>query len=48
MATQVKLKAVDADAHVLESEQTWEFLAPEDKKYRPRLFASSDDTTQRY
>ncbi len=48
MATAVGLKAIDADAHVIECEETWEFLAPEDKKYQPALFASPDDTTKRY
>jgi uncharacterized protein len=26
---------VDADAHVVESERTWDFMDPADKKYRP-------------
>jgi hypothetical protein len=27
--------SMDADAHVEKSEHTWDFLAPEDEKYRP-------------
>src|SRR5262250_2699098 len=26
---------IDADAHVLESERTWDYLEPADRKYRP-------------
>jgi hypothetical protein len=26
---------IDADAHVLESERTWDYLEPSDRKYRP-------------
>ncbi len=28
---------IDADAHVLETEHTWDYLDPEDRKYRPQL-----------
>src|SRR5579871_1974847 len=30
---------IDADAHVLETEHTWDFLDPADRKYRPQLVA---------
>jgi predicted TIM-barrel fold metal-dependent hydrolase len=30
---------IDADAHVLETEHTWDFLDPDDHKYRPQLVA---------
>ena len=33
MTTQAKLRAVDADAHVLESERTWEYMDADDQKY---------------
>jgi len=32
---------IDADAHVVETEQTWDYLDPSDKKFRPQLFQSS-------
>ena len=48
MATKVALKAIDADAHVIESERTWEYMTDEESKYRPQLFSSPDDTTRRY
>jgi predicted TIM-barrel fold metal-dependent hydrolase len=28
---------IDADAHVLENERTWEYMDPADRKYRPQL-----------
>jgi uncharacterized protein len=30
-----KTMVIDADAHVLESEHTWDYLEPSDRKYRP-------------
>src|ERR671933_775465 len=33
------MPTIDCDAHVVESEQTWEFMEPADRKYRPRLVA---------
>jgi uncharacterized protein len=32
---QTKTMVIDADAHVLESERTWDYLEPADRKYRP-------------
>src|SRR5882724_12471748 len=32
---QTKTMVSDADAHVLESERTWDYLEPADRKYRP-------------
>ena len=29
------MPTIDADAHVLETEQTWEYMDGADKKYRP-------------
>ena len=31
---------VDADAHVVETEHTWDFLDASEKKFRPQLFSS--------
>jgi len=39
---------VDSDAHVVETEQTWEYLDASEKQYRPRLFGSPDDPTTQY
>jgi predicted TIM-barrel fold metal-dependent hydrolase len=43
MTTAIKFGAIDADAHVVETEQTWEYMDPGDRKYRPKLFGSDDD-----
>lgn len=37
MATGIKTQVIDADAHVIETELTWDFLDPGDQKYRPVL-----------
>lgn len=37
MTTAVKNRVIDADAHVIETEHTWDFLDPEEQKYRPLL-----------
>ncbi len=39
---------IDADAHVVETEQTWEYLGQSERKFRPQLFQSSDDSTTQY
>ena len=35
---------VDADAHVVESPRTWDYLTPSEQKYRPALFDPNDGT----
>ena len=35
MDAQVKTRVIDADAHVIETERTWDYLAPDEAKYRP-------------
>jgi uncharacterized protein len=39
---------VDADAHVVETEHTWDFLDEAEKKFRPQLFSSSDNPNMQY
>ena len=39
---------VDADAHVVETEQTWSYLDGSDKKFRPQLFSSADNSAMQY
>ena len=39
---------VDADAHVVESEHTWDFLDASEKKFRPQLFSSNDNANMQY
>ncbi|MGZ8445666.1 MAG: amidohydrolase family protein, partial [Candidatus Binatia bacterium] len=39
---------VDADAHVVETEQTWSYMDGSDKKFRPQLFSSADNPNMQY
>src|SRR5215217_4046893 len=39
---------IDADAHVVESEHTWDFMDASDQKYRPVIISSSEDPGVRY
>ncbi len=34
---------IDADAHVVESPLTWDYLTPSETKFRPKLFKPDDD-----
>ncbi|MBM3945480.1 MAG: hypothetical protein FJ317_08360 [SAR202 cluster bacterium] len=40
------MATIDADAHVVESEHTWDFMDPSERQYRPMLVSSGerDDT----
>jgi hypothetical protein len=42
------LPIIDADAHVIETERTWDYLDESDKKYRPKLFSTPDDAARQY
>ncbi len=33
------LPIIDADAHVIETDRTWDYLDSSDRKFRPRLFS---------
>lgn len=37
------MPTIDADAHVLETERTWDYLAPSERQFRPQLVYASDD-----
>ncbi len=39
---------IDADAHVIETERTWDYLDPSERKFRPKLFSTSEDATRQY
>jgi predicted TIM-barrel fold metal-dependent hydrolase len=39
---------IDADAHVIETEHTWDYLDTSDRKYRPMLFSTPEDATRQY
>jgi predicted TIM-barrel fold metal-dependent hydrolase len=36
---------IDADAHVLETEKTWEYMEGAERQYRPQVIGSTDGTT---
>lgn len=42
------LTIIDADAHVIETERTWEYLDAAERKYRPKLFSTNEDATRQY
>jgi len=41
-------EVVDADAHVIETDVTWQYLEPNEKKYRPQLVTSSSGSDKQY
>lgn len=45
MATTNKLLTIDADAHVLETDHTWDYLEASEEKYRPRTLVNKDNPT---
>jgi len=48
MATAGKVQVIDADAHVVETERTWDYLEPSEQKFRPLLFSNPADPSRRY
>ena len=44
--TAVRSPLIDADAHVVETEHTWDFLEPEMEKYRPKLFSTPGESNE--
>jgi len=48
MINQQILPVIDADAHVIETERTWDYLEPSERKFRPVLFYSPEDPTRQY
>ncbi len=39
---------IDADAHVVETEHTWDYLDAAEKQFRPQLFQSADNPSMQY
>lgn len=39
---------IDADAHVIETDRTWDYLDKDEKKFRPRVVAATDDPNVRF
>lgn len=42
------MKVIDADTHVIECEDTWDFLEGADKRYRPKAVETTGDATSLY
>src|SRR5574341_622325 len=43
METAAKSLVIDADAHVVESARTWEYMDPSEKQYRPIPLEARED-----
>ena len=39
---------IDSDAHVVETEHTWDYMVGSDAKYRPKLFSSPTEPQRQY
>lgn len=39
---------IDANAHVVDIEQTWSYMEGSDKKFRPQLFSSAENSATQY
>jgi uncharacterized protein len=48
MVAPARTAVIDADAHVVETAQTWEYMDPEDRKYRPVHLEAPDDGGRQY
>ena len=46
METRNKLKTIDADAHVLETDHTWDYMDPSEEQFRPSTLVNKDDPTR--
>lgn len=46
--TESKTLVIDADAHVIETERTWDYLEPSELKFRPQIVQSTTDPNTRY
>jgi uncharacterized protein len=42
------LSIIDADAHVIETERTWDYLAPSEQKFCPKLYSAAADPNRQY
>ena len=42
------MPTIDADAHVVETEHTWDFIPPEGQKYRPLIVKPNGESGQEY
>jgi len=45
MSTLARTAVIDSDAHVIETERTWEYLREEDETHRPLVLTRKDEAT---
>jgi predicted TIM-barrel fold metal-dependent hydrolase len=43
-----RTEVIDADAHVVENERVWDYLEGDEKKYRPTLVSSSENSERQH
>ena len=43
-----KTLVIDADAHVIENDHTWDFLEPSEAKYRPKVVSDPNNSLFQY
>jgi predicted TIM-barrel fold metal-dependent hydrolase len=48
MTTEIKLGAIDSDAHVVENDHTWDYMDPGEEKFRPQLYATPNSIRQHW
>jgi predicted TIM-barrel fold metal-dependent hydrolase len=48
VSTITDLRIIDADAHVIETDATWDYLEGPDRQFRPRLYSTPDNPMQQY
>ena len=48
MVTKRDFQVIDADAHVVETDRTWDFMDPADAKFRPTLVQSPKDPQRQH
>ena len=48
MTSVTKSLVIDSDAHVIETDRTWDFLEPSEQKFRPILYTSQADPTKEF
>lgn len=42
------LTVIDADAHVIETDHSWDYLSAAEQKFRPKLYSTPGDSTRQY
>lgn len=48
MSVAANSQVIDADSHVIETERTWDYLEPSERKFRPSIYGSPDNPSTQY